>query len=245
MRKSSSDKSVRPRGATEVSVKKALAKPKGLTAARWNDAIQSRDELVEAKRQAMIRAAGRAFRLKGFHGTSLDEVAAALNVTKPTLYYYVNSKQDLLYRCHNYALDLGEQALVHAREGRSGLDRLQRMLTRYVELITNDFASYSLLSDVNDMSAEQRAAIQKRRRGFDREFRSFVEQGIEDGSIRPCEPKVAVAWFMGAVNGIPRWFDPDGALSGADVARMYCELVTRGLEAPAGKGSARRSASRS
>lgn len=207
------------------------SEPRPAKAVRWNDAVQSRDDLAEAKRLSIIRAAGEAFRRKGFHGTSLDEVAAALNVTKPTLYYYVHSKQDLLYRCHDHALDLGTQALEHAMGGTTGLQRLQRMLTRYIELITDDFAAYSLLSDLNDMLPPQKQAIQKRRREFDGVFRGFISQGIADGSIRACDPRLAVAWFMGAVNSIPRWFDRNGSMTGRDVAVAYTDFLSRGIAA--------------
>jgi len=198
---------------------------------RWNNALQSRDEINNAKRLALVRAAGTAFKARGFHNTSLDDLAAALNVTKPTLYYYIDSKEDLLYRCHEYALDLGEQAFEYARDGRNGLDKLLRMLKRYIELMTDDFAAYSLLSDLNDLSDKHKAAIQKRRRAFDTVFRNFITEGAQDGSIRPCDPMLAVAWFMGAVNTIPRWFDARGKMTGADVAAAYADLLTRALKA--------------
>lgn len=196
---------------------------------RWNNALQSRDEINEAKRLALVRTAGTAFKARGFHNTSLEDLAAALNVTKPTLYYYIDSKQDLLYRCHQYALDLGEQAHEYARGGRDGLDKLLRMLRRYVELMTDDFAAYSLLSDLNDLSEQHKTAIQTRRRAFDTIFRNFITEGIRDGSIRPCDPMLTVAWFMGAVNAIPRWFDAKGRMTGADVASAYADLLTQAI----------------
>src|SRR2546422_6920381 len=53
----------------------------------------------EVKREAVIRAAAQAFNRKGYHNTSLDDIAAALEVTKPTVYYYVTSKEQLLFQC--------------------------------------------------------------------------------------------------------------------------------------------------
>jgi len=206
-------------------------KRKSLTPVRWNNTLETRDEINDKKRLALIRTAGSAFKARGFHKTSLDEVAAALNVTKPTLYYYVNGKEDLLFRCHQHALDLGEQAFEFAKEGTNGLDKLQRMLKRYIELMTDDFAAYSLLSDLNDLCEENKSIVQSRRRTFDTVFRGFVSDGIKDGSIRKCEPKIVVAWFMGAVNAIPRWFDAKGKMSGEEVANIYTDLVTKGLQA--------------
>src|ERR1700738_172797 len=56
-----------------------------------------RDRAV--KREAVIRAAAREFNRKGYHNTSLDDIAARLEVTKPTVYYYVTSKEQLLFQC--------------------------------------------------------------------------------------------------------------------------------------------------
>jgi len=200
------------------------------TQVRWGNAAQAQELVREAKRLALIRAAGVAFKARGFHNTSLDNVAAALNVTKPSLYYHIKNKQDLLYQCHSHALDLGDVALEYAQSGITGLEKLQRMLRRYMELITDDFSSYSLLSDLNDLPTDQRAAIQERRQRFDSAFRDFIRQGMKDGSIRKCDPKLTVAWFMGSVNAIPRWFATDGRLSGAEVARIYTDLITRSLQ---------------
>jgi AcrR family transcriptional regulator len=217
--------------ATKSRSKSTATSRKSVTPVRWNNTLETRDEINDKKRLALIRTAGSAFKARGFHKTSLDELAAALNVTKPTLYYYVKGKEDLLFRCHQHALDLGEQAFEFAKDGANGLDKLQRMLKRYIWLMTDDFAAYSLLSDLNDLSEEHKTTVQSRRRAFDTIFRGFVAEGIKDGSIRNCEPMLVVAWFMGAVNAIPRWFDPKGKMTGEDVANTYTDLVTRGLQA--------------
>ncbi len=183
----------------------------------------------EEKRLAIIRAAGHAFRQRGFHHTSLDDVATALGVTKPTLYYYAKGKQDLLFQCHQYALDLGDEATRQVDDEVSALTNLQRVLSFYIEQITVDFYSYSTLSDLNDLEEPQRREILRRRRKFDRFCRDLIQRGHEDGSIRPCDPMLTIFWIMGAINTIPRWFDPRGTLSGKEVAREYTALLTEAI----------------
>lgn len=183
----------------------------------------------EEKRLAIIRAAGRAFKERGFHHTSLDDVANALGVTKPTLYYYAKGKQDLLFQCHQHALDLGDQAMARVDGTSSALVNLERVLSFYIEQITVDFNAYSLLSDLNDLEEAQRKEILRRLRKFDRFCRDLVLRGQEDGSIRPCDPMLTVAWFMGAINAIPKWFDERGPLSGPEVARHYTALLSAAI----------------
>ncbi len=79
----------------------------------------TRSSLV--KRRAVIRESGRIFSRRGYHNTSLDDVAKALNVSKGTLYNYVQDKEDILFECHKLSLDIGERALeIGQRQGASG-----------------------------------------------------------------------------------------------------------------------------
>lgn len=202
----------------------------GRSSSHSNRSPFDRQSAGEEKRLAIIRAAGIAFKKSGFHHTSLDDVAAVLGVTKPTLYYYAKGKQDLLFQCHQHALDLGDEAAATVDPEASALSNLQRVLTRYIEQITEGFYSYSLLSDLNDLEERQRKEILRRRRKFDRFCRDLVEKGVEEGSIRNCDPKLTTFWIMGSINAIPRWFDQQGSMTGKQVAQEYIALVTSALE---------------
>jgi AcrR family transcriptional regulator len=208
----------------------------------WNNVVTDPTEGARLKRRALIMEAARAFGHRGFHNVSLDEVAIALNVSKPTLYNYVKSKYELLYECYNLALDLGEVALRKAQdESGNGLDRLCHFIRYHIEFLTRELGSAAVLFEFYSMLPEDRDRIQRRRRKFDRIFREMVADGIADGSIAPCDKKLAVFWFMSAVSSIPRWFDPKGELSGEDIANTFVSFLRNGLEAK-GKGSARRRA---
>jgi len=197
---------------------------------RWNDPILGQEEQFARRRQALLLEAGRAFNKRGFHETSLDDVARALNVTKPALYYYFKDKHEILYECHRTAMDLCDRVREAAdRDGGTGAERLRRHLIGYVEGLTDALGACHVLTEHNALRLEDRARIQKRRRAFDTWLRGLVLQGIADGSIAPCEPKLAVFFFMGAVNAIQRWFETGGAFSGRQVAEAYADLLFRGL----------------
>src|SRR5947207_3742350 len=76
----------------------AAARPSAPGASPWRASRERRRDR-ELKREAVIRAAAREFNRKGYHNTSLDDIATALEVTKPTVYYYVTSKEQLLFEC--------------------------------------------------------------------------------------------------------------------------------------------------
>ncbi len=199
---------------------------------RWNNAVLTRDQQYRLKRQAVIREAGRAFSSEGFHGTSLEDIAKTLHVTKAALYHYVKGKHEILYECHKLAHDLGEEAIEQARQqGKTGLTKLTLFLTSYIETLTGEFGSCAVLTDVDSLRGDDRRDIIARRDKFDAAFRAIIQEGIADGSIRSCDPKLADLLIMGAVNWIPKWYSPDGARTGREIAEGFVAILVNGLDA--------------
>ncbi len=211
----------------------------GATRARrgaWSDVVASQDEQFRLKRDALLREAARAFNARGFHNTSLDDVAAVLGVTKAALYYYVRSKQEILFECHMMAYDLGDEALAYARaHGRDGLERAGLVARRFIELYAGGMGRFAVMSEHDALDETQRAAVLARRDAFDRALRGLVEEGIADGSIRPVNAKLAVLFLMGAVNWMcTRWFRPDGPLSAAEIAAGFEDMFLASIGARRG-----------
>ena len=198
--------------------------------ARWKSENLGSDQLYKRKRDAVIRQAARAFGEYGFHGTSLDEIAKTLSVTKAALYYYVRSKQEILFECHTIALDLGDTALEEAmRSGTTGLARLSTFIRVYIEMLTGELGSCALLTDLSSLTADHRRKIIARRDHFDARLRAIIDQGIADGSIAARNVKLAGFLVMGAVNWVPRWFSNEGPSSGAEVAEAFVRMLENGL----------------
>lgn len=204
------------------------ARPRNADA--WKDARQTRDEQFAAKRSALIRKAARAFSARGFYNTSLDDIAAQLGVTKPALYYYVKSKEDILYACHVISNELGAEAMAYAENlNASGLDRVVALARRYVELLTGEFGASAVLMEFDALRAENRRAITAARKRFDRRFRTLITGGIDDGSIRKVDPKLTVFFFMGSINWMTRWFRPDGEVEGGEIARRFADYLREAI----------------
>lgn len=206
---------------------------RGKRVAAWSDAIQSPDQQYELKRKALIHAAARAFNARGYHNTSLDDVAAELGVTRAALYHYIRSKQEILFECHMLVYDLGEQAIEHARtHGRNGLERACLIIRRFIELFNGEMGRVAVMSEHKSLEPAMQALIQKRRDDFDHEFRSVIDAGIRDGSIRAVDPKLAVFFAMGAVNWMgTRWYRPDGPLSSEQIAASFEDMFRAAVSA--------------
>lgn len=219
-------------GATRKAATGAAAR--GRSASAWSNVVTSPSEQYRLKRNAVLREAARAFNARGFGNTSLDDVAATLGVTKAALYYYVRGKQEILYECHMMTYDLGDQALAHARaNGRSGLERAALTARRFIELFTSELGGFAVLREHHALAPAQRAEVQRRRDAFDHALRAFVEEGVADGSVRELDPKLAVLFFMGAVNWMcAGWFRPDGPMSSGDIAAGFEDLLVAAIRAP-------------
>jgi AcrR family transcriptional regulator len=209
---------------------------------RWNNALAGTPDPRAIRKRALIAAAGRTFGVKGFHNTTLDDIANALAVTKPALYRYVKNKHEILYECHRLAIGMAEEALAEAQvEQPRALEALRGFVEHYIRKITGELGTCVVLTEYYSMTAEHNALIQQRRRVVDTQLRALVTRCIDEGAISPCDPKLAVFFFMGAINNINRWFTEKGETSGEAIAGAFADHVIHGLRpAEKAKSPARR-----
>lgn len=183
-----------------------------------------------SKKEAVLRAAAQVFNEKGFQATTLDEVAARLNVSKPTLYYYVRSKDDILFECVQAGLTLVQEAIaaVEAKGGRA-VDKLMAAMRQYVEIVTMDFGMCIIRVGEDPLPKAERAKLRRMKAEIDHEFRRLIEEGMAEGSIAPCDARIAAFTIGGALSWIGRWYRPDGAYSREDIADHMIALMAKGL----------------
>jgi TetR/AcrR family transcriptional regulator len=203
----------------------------------WNDIVPSRSAQRDLKREALLRAAVSAFNRHGFHQTSLDEIAQKLGVTKAALYYYFPTKNALLTACFDEAMKIARESLARAkREGRNGREKVIVMLRRYLEAVTDELSQSLLLTADHALTPGERKRMVDQRDAFEKELRGLVREGIRDGSIVPCDPKLVIFLMLGAVHWVPKWFTPSGPWSHAQVAKATADMLDRMLSTtPAGQ----------
>ena len=184
----------------------------------------------EVKREAVIRAAARAFDVRGYHHTSLDDIAADLGVTKPTVYYYVANKEQLLFECFLAGLKPIREALHDAdRQAGSAGDRLNAVIRGYAAAIASDYGWCMVRAHDQDLGPEMRRQINELKSEIDQGIRRLLRAGVEDGSIEPCDPKIAAFALAGALNWIAHWYQPQQGMSAAEVADAFVGFFARGL----------------
>lgn len=197
---------------------------------KWDGAIASREEIRELKRRAALRVASKIFNEKGYHATSLDEIAEKIGVTKTALYYYFKNKEQLLYESLVLSYDCGQTARVEAENlNGSAYDKLRHLYRRFIELLIEVRGAYTTLANINALPEDKRGTLIERRRQLDRYSRSLLDKAIADGDLRPVDVRVASNYFLGAVNWILRWYTDEDSKSPEEISEIFLDLMLHGV----------------
>jgi AcrR family transcriptional regulator len=184
----------------------------------------------EIKRNAVLQTAAQLFNERGFHATSLDDIAERLNVSKPTLYYYIESKDQLLLECVRSALDLMHAGIEEVRAaGGSAIDQLKACMRIYSSVVTQDFGMCVIRIGEDPLPAPLKKELRRAKAGIDLQFRHLIEAGVAEGSLAPCDPKMAAFMLAGALSWIGRWYRPDGELTPERIADQAIDLLLNGV----------------
>jgi AcrR family transcriptional regulator len=194
------------------------------------DAFSTRRRDPDGKREAILLTAAQLFLEKSYDRTLLTDVAERLNITKPALYHYFRNKEEILLECYRIGTGLIEDMVRElAAGGGTGLDKVRLFIYSYAKLMTVDFGRCVMRLDEGDLSPEAHAKVRAHKRKIDRRLRGFIEEGLADGSIGRCDPKIAAFAIAGAVNWICMWYEPEGALSAEEISTQFARTLTEGL----------------
>jgi AcrR family transcriptional regulator len=194
----------------------------------FEDRRRARDE----KREAVLNMAVRLFLEDGYHRTPLAKVAERLNITKPALYNYFRSKEEILHALYRQGDEQYEASFGRIERGEGdGLHKLRELIRAYARIMTTDRGMCFARLDDRELGEAARAEVRRSKRRYDVAFRKQIEQGIVDGSILPCDAKLAAFMIGGALNGIADWYHPEGALLVETIANEFALRLTEGLAA--------------
>jgi AcrR family transcriptional regulator len=178
------------------------------------------------RRVEILKSAAAAFRRRGYHGASVDEIASALAMTKGNLYYYFRNKEDILYACHEYSLDILLQLMREVQDEPLPADeKLRKLILAFVHLILDELQGTALTLDPEALSPPLLAKVIAKRDEFDRGMRAIIRQGMDEGLFAGGDPKMMEFAIMGAVNWISKWFDPAGPMSSQQIGEAFADYL--------------------
>ena len=163
------------------------------------------DPPESAQRQIdILRSAAAAFRRRGYHGASVDEISSALKMTKGNLYYYFKNKEDILYLCHDYSLDimLGILERVEAEDNPPDA-KLRKLIFAFVQVIIDELHGTALTLDLAALSPDLLAKVIRKRDRFDRGLRRILVEGMEGACFAAGTPSSSRSRCSGRSTGYP------------------------------------------
>jgi AcrR family transcriptional regulator len=186
----------------------------------------------DRQRDAILRAAARLFRERGFADTGMRDIAAAADLSAANLYHYFDGKNDLLFYCQDRALDRMLAALDAARrDSRSATERLRIVFTAHLQTLLDEIEGATAHLQIDSLPPKLRDAIVKKRDNYERALRRLIADGIKSGELVDMEPAVVARAMLGAMNWTVTWFRPDGPDTAAAVGEVISRFLVRGIAA--------------
>ena len=189
-----------------------------------------------ARRREIEDVASSLFRERGYAGTSVRDIARAMDIQGASLYAHVASKQDVLRTIVERMASRFEHAADEAARSIDGGDtatasaRLAALVRAHVQVVTDDLERATVfVHEWRSLDPDARTRMAKRRDGYERRFRTVIAAGVTDGTFAAVDPSATAAFVLTALNGLVAWFRPDGRLSPTDVADLYARLAVRAV----------------
>src|SRR5271166_2911970 len=183
-----------------------------------------REATVES-RQEILRVAARLFQQRGYDATSMNDVAAALKLSKGGLYHHFRSKDEILFDLMNHALDITEERVMRpARSIADPEERLRTLIRLHVDVILSvrDREITVLLHENHPLPPSLRKRINARKK----EYIHFLEEIVAEvqqarQSKRLVSSRAAALALLGMINWIYQWYKPEGRLNSEQIARQF------------------------
>lgn len=190
---------------------------------------------VRHSRESVIRAAGKLFALRGYHGTSMKDLGDELGLLKSSIYSHISSKEDLLVEVVRRAERLFGDSAQRALDAPLGeADRLKALISGHLDVILDhrDEAS-TFLNEARALTEPYREAVIAARDRYEMIFRQVIRAGIATGEFdHRVDPVMSGIFILSLLNAVGRWYRPEGAMSREDLVEQIWDFVSRGLLRP-------------
>jgi AcrR family transcriptional regulator len=198
----------------------------------------TRKALVESQ---IIEAATELFAERGFAGTSLQDIADATRLTRPALYHYFSSKEDLLSRLVSAATEgpAGELRAIRLQGRMSSVERLRAMASSIALLQARHPARFRLLiKSEADLPAALAKTYDSGRRSVLREFTALIEEGVRSGEFRAVDPRTAALGIIGLCNWVAWWHKPGNDADDQKIVTELADMAVASVVATDGRETA-------
>jgi TetR/AcrR family transcriptional regulator, cholesterol catabolism regulator len=187
---------------------------------------------LRSRREALFDTAVDLIRRQGYRGTTLRDIAKEFGVTEPAVYYYFDTKEDLLFTIYEETLVVALSTVrVIAASGETPQQKLRAVIAEFAHLVVENKMFAIFFREKDELSPDNWAKITQGERDFVGVLAGIIQEGIATGAFRALDPTVVTFGILGMSAWINRWYRPDGGKSLDDIIDTYFELTIGGLQA--------------
>ena len=185
---------------------------------------------MSISKQQIIEAAAKYFQEKGYHATSMFDIANELGVNKASLYYHVKSKESILCDIFDRAMDTLQPRLKEIKQSNLPvIEKIRQVILIHILSIIEETPILTVFyNERNHLPSEHLALVKHRRRNLEEAVAEIFREGIASGFIKNLDVLPVVYGILGMCNWIYQWYDPKGRLSPVELAEVYSDLVLKG-----------------
>jgi AcrR family transcriptional regulator len=198
-----------------------------------------RDEILAYKRERILQEAVALFYARGFSGTTLDDIAAELGVTKPFIYTHFRSKTDLLAAICKPTIEMSMAAIANASKlPGSATERLRQGIIDFTKVVLERQANIAIyFREEKSLAPDALAEIDALRKKFDRLLSKLLADGVADGEFEIKDIKLAALAIGGMISWAYTWHRPSGRLTLDEMCANMADLTLQMCGARAGRHS--------
>lgn len=188
-------------------------------------------DALPQRRDQVLATAERLFAERGFHGTSVRDIADVLNIRGGSLYAHIDSKDDLLWEIVAAAADRFFAAIQPIVESDLiTVEKLKRVIAAHVQVITSNLSSAAVYtSEWRSLSDNRKVEFTRRRDEYEQMIRQLVHDCIVEGVFGAVDEKFATLLILSSLNWIYLWYKPDGPMTPDEIARRITDYLFNGL----------------
>ncbi len=182
------------------------------------------------RRQTIHHVAAKLFFTKGYHATSMREIARAVNVEQAALYHYYPGKQSLLYEIIKQGIqDLSASVNAELESAENTTDKIRIFLSMLVRYVIEQREEAGMSPEIRNLDPDQRKELRQINMEFIDKFRRLLNKGVREKVIRPCNTKFAAVLCLSSATNIAQWYNPDGPLTVDEIAKIFADQILLGL----------------
>lgn len=181
--------------------------------------------------EEVLQSAANIFFTKGFHATSIEDVARDVGMLKGSLYYYIKSKDDLLFRLLLAGIEDGDAFIAQQIDPDGDpVEQLERAIRAQIDYIIENRVQFGLfLHEFDSLPGKRQHKLISVMSRYNSRFRELVRRGQEQGKLIPGEPWIIVNGILGMCNWLYRWYDPDQATDSEQIKNVFLKMIFDGI----------------